>query len=54
MIEKIITITVILICAMRVIGYGIYTAKDKNIAGSVSLFVLASIVLFSSVYFFIM
>ncbi len=54
MIEKIVAIAVILICAMRVIGYGIYTAKDKNIAGSVSLFILAALVLSSSVYFFIM
>lgn len=54
MIEKIIAIAVILICAIRVIGYGIYTAKDKNITGSVSLFVLAAIIISSSAYFFIM
>lgn len=53
MIEKVIAIAVILICAARVIGYGIYTVKDKNTAGGVGLFILAAIVLSSSTYFFL-
>lgn len=53
MIEKIIAIAVVLICTARVIGYGIYTVKDKNILGGVGVFVLAAAVLSSSVYFLI-
>lgn len=53
MIEKIIAIAIILICTMRMIGYGVYTLTDKNKAGGVGLFALAAIVLSSSVYFFL-
>lgn len=53
MTEKIVAIAVIIFCAVRVISYGIYTIKDKNKTGGVSLFVLAAVVLSSSVFFFI-
>ena len=54
MIEKIIAIAVILVCTVRVIGYGVYTLKDKNTVGGVGLFVIAFLVAISSVYFFLL
>lgn len=53
MVEKIVATIVILICALRVIGYGVYTVRDKNVLGGVGLFALAAIVFSSSIYFFL-
>lgn len=53
MFEKIVFLLVILICTIRVISYGIYTVKDKNIVGAVGLFVMAFCTAASSICFFI-
>lgn len=53
MIEKVIYIAIIIICTIRVVSYGIYTAKGKNITGAVGLFVMALMVASSSIYFFV-
>ena len=53
MLEKIVFLIVIIICTVRVISYGVYTARDKNITGAVGLFIMAFFTALSSVYFFI-
>ena len=53
MFEKIVFLLVILICTIRVISYGIYTIKDKNITGAIGVFIMAFFTAASSVYFFI-
>lgn len=53
MFEKIVFLLVIIICTVRVVSYGVYTAKDKNITGAVGMFVMAFFTALSSVYFFI-
>ncbi len=50
--EKIIYITAVLICVVRVVNYAIYTIKDKNKTGGAALFVMAAIAASTSVYFF--
>lgn len=50
--EKIIVLLAILICTIRVVSYGIYTIRDKNKTGGVSLFVMAFLAALTSVYFF--
>lgn len=52
MIEKVLAIAVILFCAVRVVSYGIYTIRDKNMYGGIGVFVFAAAVLSSSVYVF--
>lgn len=53
MLKIVIALSVILICTIRIVSYGIYTIKDKNITGGIGLFVMASITALSSVYFFL-
>ena len=50
--EKAIYLTVVLICVIRMVNFGIYTVRDKNKAGGVSLFVMAVLAASTSVYFF--
>ncbi|MCH5209507.1 MAG: hypothetical protein J1F01_00945 [Oscillospiraceae bacterium] len=50
--ERIIYLTAVLICVIRLVNFGIYTVKDKNKTGGVSLFVMAIIAASTSVYFF--
>ncbi len=49
--EKLILLPVIAVCLTRTAGYGIYTAKEKNGAGSVGLFVILLAAIGASVYF---
>ncbi len=53
MFEKIVFLSIIVICTIRVISYGIYTIKNKNITGAVGLFIMAFFTAASSIYFFI-
>lgn len=49
--EKLILLPVIAVCLMRTVSYGIYTIRDKNRTGAMSLFALASAAAMASVYF---
>ncbi len=51
MLNKVIAIIVILICTVRIIGYGVYTIRIKNITGGLGLFLMALFVASSSVFF---
>lgn len=53
MLYKIIAIIIVLICTVRIIGYGVYTLKTKNITGGIGLFVMAVFVAASSAFFFV-
>lgn len=50
---RFIMLPVIAVCVMRTANYGIYTARSKNYAGAVSLFLMASAAAMASVYFFL-
>lgn len=43
---------IIIFCVVRMISYGIYTIKEKNIAGGVSLFVLTAAATFLNYYIY--
>ena len=45
-------LTAVLICVIRMVNFGIYTFRDKNKTGGVSLFVMALIAASTAVYFF--
>ena len=51
--ERIIYLTAVLICVIRLVNFGIFTVKDKNKSGGVSLFVMAIMAASTSIYFFI-
>lgn len=42
--EIVVSSIIIIICTIRVVSFGIYTLKNKNIAGAVGLFALAAVV----------
>lgn len=46
-------IIVIIIFTIRIVNYGIYTMKDKNKAGAISLFVMSAMLVSTILYFFI-
>lgn len=50
--EKLIFLPIIAVCMTRTAGYGIYTFKEKNKTGAISLFVLTMTAAAASVYFF--
>ena len=49
--EKVIYLTAVAVCVFRLVNFGIYTIKDKNITGGVSLFVMVLLAASTSVYF---
>lgn len=49
--EKLILLPLIVVCMTRTAGYGIYTIKEKNMTGAISLFVLTLSAACASVYF---
>ena len=49
--EKAIYLTAVAVCVVRLVNFGIYTIKDKNTAGGVSLFVMVLLAASTSVYF---
>ncbi len=49
--EKAAYITAVLVCVVRVVNFGIYTFRDENKTGGVSLFVMAFLAASTSVYF---
>ena len=49
--EKLILLPVIAVCLTRTAGYGIYTAKERNISGTAGLFIILLAALGASVYF---
>lgn len=51
--EKAIYLTAVLVCVIRVVNFGIYTFRDENKTGGVSLFVMAVLAASTSVYFLI-
>ncbi|MGN0106699.1 MAG: hypothetical protein ACI4A5_03240 [Hominilimicola sp.] len=53
MMEKVVFILVIFICTIRIVGYGIFTVKDKNKTGGIGLFVMALMTASASIYFLI-
>ena len=49
--EKTVYLTAVAVCVVRLVNFGIYTIKDKNKTGGVSLFVMALIAASTSAYF---
>lgn len=49
--EKLILLPVIAVFLMRTAGYGVYTAKAKNMTGAVGVFTLTLIAGAASAYF---
>lgn len=50
MIELIITALLFLYAAVRLVAYGVFTAKEKNTAGAVSLFVILAALIAVEIY----
>ena len=49
--EKGIYLAAVVVCVIRLVNYGIYTIKEKNKTGGVSLFVMALLAASTSAYF---
>ena len=49
---KLIFLSIILLCTIIVVNYGVYTLKDKNKSGAFGVFFLASLTALTSIYFF--
>lgn len=49
--EKLILLPVIAVFLMRTAGYGVYTARERNITGAAGIFVLTLIAGAASAYF---
>ncbi len=53
MIKYILSNLIMLICIIRMVSYGIFTIKEKNTIGGISLFVLAAAAVGLHYYIFV-